>query len=292
MNRILKNIVYHAPWLLSDKCFLELSYELHMGYRPDLDHPTTFNEKIQWLKLHDRHEEYAKMVDKFHAKEFAASIIGKEHIIQTLGVYDSVDRIDWDALPQKFVLKCTHDSGGLLVCRDKGRLDINKAAARLNKALHTNFWYRQREWAYKGVKPRIICEELMEDERQRNGLTDYRFFCFGGEPRFMYVSDGMEDHGTARISFTYLDGKPMPFCRKDYRTHDDGCIPLPENLGQMRQIAGKLAQAVGNPFIRVDLYQINGQVYFSELTFYPNGGYIPFEPEQWDRELGKMIKLQ
>lgn len=291
MNRLLKNMVYHTPWLFSDRRFLELSFELHMGYPACLDKPETFNQKIQWLKLHDRKAEYASMVDKAAAKDYVAGIIGSSHIVPTLGIYDSAKDIPWDELPRRFVLKCTHDSGGLVICRDKDRLDRNLAEKKLQKGLRTRFYYRQREWAYKNVRPRIICEELLQDDRQKVSLIDYKFFCFGGKAEFMYVSGGMEDHSSARISFTDLDGRPLEFRRRDYMPFAAGEIPMPARLPEMVEIAEKIARSIGNPFVRIDLYEVNGKVYFSEITFYPNSGFIPFEPEEWDLKLGEMIKL-
>lgn len=281
-------MVYHTPRLFSDRTYLELSFELHTGYRPDLDNPLTFNEKIQWLKLHDRREDYAGMVDKCEAKKFAAAVIGQEHIIPTLAVYDSVEEIDWQALPRQFVLKCTHDSGGIVLCRDKSALDMKQARRKLATALKNDFWYRQREWAYRNVRPRIISEPLMGGS---GGLVDYKFFCFGGKPEFMYISEGLDNHATARMAFSDLQGHRLPFSRTDYASYS-GALPIPSNLPEMAETAQRLARAVDNSFVRVDLYDIDGQIYFSELTFYPNSGLIPFRPAEWDRKLGDLIRLQ
>lgn len=290
-NRILKNLVYHAPWLFGDRKYLELRWLFRTGRRLDLENPLSFNEKLQWLKLYDRKQIYHTMVDKAEAKDYAASVIGREYIIPTIGVYDRVSEIPWDSLPSRFVLKCTHDSGGMIICRDKSALDIPEACRKLRSALHTNFWKRDREWPYKGVKPRIICEQYMEDPAQKNGLVDYKFFCMNGKPGFMYISEGLEDHSTARISFAGLDGTELPFKRSDYKNFGGG-LPVCGHLEEMKCLASRLAEAVGNPFVRVDMYEIGGHIYFSELTFYPNGGYIPFEPAEWDRKLGDMIQLR
>lgn len=290
MNRILKNIVYHAPWLLSDKSFVRHYWYLRTGRQLDLDAPRTFNEKIQWLKVYDHRTDYFLMADKYEAKKFVAQIIGEEHIIPTISVCDRVSQLDWDSLPQSFVLKCTHDSGTLVICRDKDTLDREKVQERLRKGLATKFFYKSREWCYKGIKPRIICEELMSDERQTGGLVDYKFFCFNGVPSFLYISSGLEDHSTAFISFADMDGRRLPLRRADYAEFPSE-LPIPPSFGQMKEIAGKLARAVNNSFVRVDLYDICGKVYFSELTFYPNGGFIPFVPREWDLEFGKLLKL-
>lgn len=293
MNRLIKNIVYHAPWLLSDRKFIESFWELRMGTGLDLDNPRSFNEKLQWLKLNDRKPEYTKMADKVAAKDYVAGIIGAEHIIPTIGVYDKVSDIPWDALPGQFVLKCTHDSGSVAVCRDKSAFDREKACRQLRKSLDTNHYLRYREWCYKGIKPRILCEKYMSDSAQANGLVDYKFFCFNGKTEFLYVSQGLEDHSTARISFADLDGNRLSVVRSDYQGFE-GEIPLPLHFGEMKEIAGKLAASVGNRFIRVDMYEVEGRCYFSELTFYPNGGMIPFAPDKdtdWDLHFGKLIEL-
>jgi len=289
MNVLLKNIVYHAPWLLSDRRNVELQWKLRTGRDLDLDNPRTFNEKIQWLKVFDHRADYKILADKIEAKEFAQKVIGAEHIIPTLAVYDKVSDIDWDKLPDEFVLKCSHDSGGLVICRDKQVFDKSRAAGILSRCLKKNFYLQSREWCYKGIRPRIICETLMSDSDQRESLVDYKFFCFGGVPEFMYISQGLENHNTARISFVDMSGGRMPFRRSDYASV--GEIVLPSAFDEMKQIAAKLARAVDNRFVRVDLYQIGGKVYFSEFTFYPNGGFIPFEPSEWDLKIGGMLQL-
>jgi len=290
MNRILKNIVYHAPWLLSDKKFVELSWLLKTGKELDLKHPQTLNEKLQWLKVFDHRKDYFKMADKYEAKMFVGDIIGDGHIIPTIAIYDKPSDISWEELPDSFVLKCTHDSGGLVICRDKKTLNKEETEKSLKKCLRTKFYYKSREWCYKGIKPRIICEKLMSDSNQTASLTDYKFFCFNGEPKFLYISTGLENHSTASISFADMNGNRMPFHRSDFKEIADP-LPFPNHFNEMKTIAGKLARAVGNSFIRVDLYEIDNTVYFSELTFYPNGGFIPFEPKEWDSELGKMLKI-
>jgi len=290
MNWLIKNLVYHAPWLLSDKFFVEQYWFLRTGKRLNLKAPETFNEKIQWLKVYDHRTDYFDMADKVQAKIYAAQIIGEQHIIPTIAVYDKVSQLDWDILPQEFVLKCTHDSGGLVICRDKNNIDRKKVENTLRKGLHTNFYYKSREWSYKGIKPRIICEKLMSDKQQQSGLVDYKFFCFDGTPVFLYISSGLEDHSTASISFADMDGNRLPFKRSDYPEFPSD-LPIPASFDTMKEIAAKLAGAINNRFVRVDLYDVDGNVYFSEFTFYPNGGFIPFIPQEWDLKIGNMLKL-
>ena len=326
MNRVLKNLLFRFPFLFSDRRFLELVHPLRTSHQLCLDEPKRFNDKIQYLKLYDRKPLYTTLSDKVSAKDFAAGILGPEAIIPTLGVYDRVGDIPWESLPSSFVLKCTHDSGGLVICRDKAALtndaaldrsaasdlsaaldrpaasdlsaapdreasfDRDAACAKLEACLKRRFFYQSREWCYKDIKPRILCEPLMGDERQKDSLIDYKFFCFNSKPRFMYISSGLEDHSTARISFADLEGRPLPFRRSDYRPFE-GQLPLPQNLPALVDAASRLAAAVPAPFLRVDLYEIGGKPYFSEFTFYPNGGYLPFDPPEWDEKIGEMLNL-
>lgn len=273
---------------LSDRTCLALKYRAHLGKKLDLKDPKTFNEKLQWLKLYDRKPVYTQMVDKYEAKSYAAERIGEEYIIPTLGVWDRAEDIDFDALPNQFVLKCTHDSGGLVICRDKSQLDIEGAKKKLNKALKNNFYYSFREWPYKNVKPRIIAECYMSDENQQKGLTDYKFYCFAGVPKFLYVSTGLENHATAHISFLNLDWTFAPFQRTDYEGYAQ-LPPKPKNFEKMIRIAEELSRGI--PFLRVDLYEINGNVYFSELTFCPCAGLMEFNPPQWDEKVGQWLEL-
>ena len=308
MNRVLKNLLFRFPFLFSDRRFLELVHPLRTSHQLCLDEPKRFNDKIQYLKLYDRKPLYTTLSDKVSAKDFAAGILGPEAIIPTLGVYDRVGDIPWESLPSSFVLKCTHDSGGLVICRDKASFDRDAASdlsadldreayfdrdaacAKLRACLKRRFFYQSREWCYKDIKPRILCEPLMGDERQKDSLIDYKFFCFNSKPRFMYISSGLEDHSTARISFADLEGRPLPFRRSDYRPFE-GQLPLPQNLPALVDAASRLAAAVPAPFLRVDLYEIGGKPYFSEFTFYPNGGYLPFDPPEWDEKIGEMLNL-
>ncbi|MGN1014133.1 MAG: ATP-grasp fold amidoligase family protein [Butyricicoccus sp.] len=275
---------------MPDKWYLQLMYKVRTGQTLHLKTPQTFNEKIQWLKLYDRRPEYTRMVDKLEAKQFASSLIGEEHIIPTIGVWERFDDITWDALPDQFVLKCTHDSGGLVICRDKKRHDWIEARKKIDASLKRNYFYHWREWPYKDVPPRIMAERLMSDEaEQTEGLIDYKFFCFHGEPKFLYVSQGLEDHATAAISFFDLNGDRLPFQRSDYREVEH--FQIPSRLEEMKEIARVFASHISSPFVRIDLYEINGQVYFSEITFSPCGGALPFEPKHVDLELGQYIYI-
>ena len=273
---------------MSDEAYLKLAFRMNMNQKLDLKNPKTFNEKLQWLKLYDRKPEYTRMVDKYEAKQYVAERIGEEYIVPTLGVWDRFDDIDFDSLPDQFVLKTTHDSGGLVICRDKSKLDVATVKKTLERCLKRNYYYASREWPYKNVKPRILAEAYMEDPQQPNGLRDYKFFCFSGEPRFLYISEGLEDHSTASISFLEMDWRFAPFRRSDYKPFSR--LPeKPQHYDEMVQLARKLAGDMA--FVRVDLYEISGRIYFSEITFSPCSGMVPFEPKEWDEKLGSWIRL-
>ncbi len=273
--------------LLSDRLFLKLKFKDMMGYKLNLRHPKTFNEKIQWLKLHDRKPEYVQMVDKIEAKKYVAEKIGEEYIIPTISTRDHFDEINlWD-LPEQFVIKCSHDSGGLIVCRDKNRLDVAAARKKIDKCLKKNFYYQSREWPYKNVKPKILIEKYMSDKKQKE-LVDYKFYCFNGSPKYLYVSEGLENHATAKIEFFDMDFRSAPFHRDDYMIFNTK-PNKPETFEKMKSIARSLSKGI--PFVRVDLYEINGKIYFGELTFTPCGGYMPFNPKEWDEKLGQILEL-
>lgn len=284
-RQILRSRGFYS-WV-SDERFLKQLYFERMHCTLDLENPKSFNEKLQWLKLHDCNPEYTRMVDKCEAKRYVAERIGEEYIIPTLGVWNCFDEIDFDKLPEQFVLKCTHDSGGNVIVRDKHALDLKQARKKISKTLARNYYWAGREWPYKDVKPRVLAEKYMQNENERD-LTDYKFYCFNGEPRFLYISVGLEDHATARISFLTCDWQFAPYARSDYRGFET-LPPKPQNYEKMLEIASVLS--AGIPFLRVDLYEINGKVYFSELTFSPCGGFMPFKNPEHDLEIGSMLDI-
>lgn len=272
---------------MPDKMFLKLLYRARMGKKLDLKNPKSFNEKLQWLKLYDRKPLYTTLVDKYEVKKYVKDLIGEEYVIPTLGVWDKFEDIDFDALPEQFVLKCTHDSGGLVICRDKSKLDIDAAREKINVCLKKNYFYANREWPYKDVKPRIIAEKYMTNGEK--GLRDYKFYCFNGNVPYLYISEGLEDHKTAQISFLNNDWSFAPFGRSDYAPFDK--LPeKPKNYDSMLDLAKKLSK--GYSFLRVDLYEIEDKIYFSEFTFSPCSGMMPFSSLEWDRKLGEYIDLE
>ncbi len=271
---------------LSDEDFLKKKYSAVFHRELDLDDPKTFNEKLQWLKLYDRRSIYTEMVDKYAAKKYVADIIGEEYIIPTLGVWDSFDDIDFDSLPDQFVLKCTHDSGGLVICKDKKKFNKGAAKKKIEKALKRDFYLLSREWPYKNVPRRIIAEKYLEDNTVYE-LRDYKFMCFNGEVKCSFVcSDRFTEKGL-HVTFFDKDWNVMPL-RRVYPQRNDG-ISKPENYDKMIEIAKKLSQKI--PFARIDLYEVNGLIYFSEITLYPGAGYEPFDPEEWDYTFGSWIDL-
>lgn len=295
-----KEDIYFWPIvkLIPTKLFLRLHYRISCKTRLNLKNPKGFNEKLQWLKIYDQNPRYVDLVDKIKAKEIVGDIIGKEHIIPNLGEWNRFEDIDFDTLPDQFVLKCSHDSGGLAVCRDKSKFDIDKARQIINKSLKRNFYYLGREWPYKGVHPRILAEKFMtesaslEDDIGKStveiGLTDYKFYCFNGVPKFLYISKGLEDHTTALMTFVTMDWKIAPFQRTDFAGFKE--LPKkPEHYDEMVEYATKLSEGI--PFVRVDLYEIQNTVYFSEMTFSPSSGYALFSPGEWENTIGEWLKL-
>ena len=279
-------LLYKLSRFYSDEKFLKKLFKLRMGKELNLDNPQTFSEKLQWLKLYNRKPEYTMMVDKYAVKEYVASMIGGEYIIPTLCVYNSVDEIDFNSLPNQFVLKCTHDSGGLVICKDKSKLDIKSARKKLAKSLMNNYYYQNREWPYKNTTPRIIAEQYMEDESGYE-LKDYKFFCFDGEPKCCQVIAGRKDVMT--VDFFDKDWNHLPFHEPRIYPYSWELVSRPQSYENMWKLAQKLS--ANQPFLRVDFYNINGQIYFGELTFFPTSGMGGFDPEEWDYTFGNWIKL-
>lgn len=283
------NSLHRRGWLdwIPDKPFLKLMFRVKMGQKLNLQDPKKFSEKLQWLKLYDRKPVYTQMVDKIEAKNYVASRLGKEYIVPTLGVWDQFEDIDFDKLPNQFVIKCTHDSGGLVVCRDKSKLDKEAARKKIEHGMATNFYKHGREWPYKNVKPRILAEEFL-DAIADKGMVDYKFYCFNGEPKFLYVSQGLEDHSTARISFVSFKWEIEPFHRSDFKDFEE-LPPKPAGFEEMLELSKKLSKDI--PFLRVDFYDVNGKVYFGEMTFFPGAGVTKLDPPKYDEILGSWIKL-
>ena len=273
--------------LIPDRAYLKLKYRANFGKGLNLKAPKTFNEKLQWLKLYDRRPEYIRMVDKYAVKEYVAEKIGEEYIIPTLGVWDRVEDIDFDALPNQFVLKCTHDSGGIVICKDKSKLDIEWAKRKLKRSLKNNFYYSYREWPYKNVKPRILAEQYMEDTETAE-LRDYKFFSFDGVTKALFIATERQKDGE-EVKFDFYN---MDFEHLDFRQgHPNSSMKIdkPKCFDEMWGLSEKLSKNI--PHVRVDFYEVNGKVYFGELTFFHHAGLMPFDPEAWDYTFGDWIRL-
>ena len=260
-----KNYLSFIP----DETFLKMKYKLMMGKKLDLENPKTFNEKLQWLKLHDRNLEYTKMVDKYEAKEYVANIIGKEYIIPTLGVWDKFDDIDFDALPNEFVLKPTHTSGNVFICKDKSKIDYKKLKKQVNKWLKRDYYKIHREWPYKNVKPRIIAEEYLEN-KDHTSIKDYKFYCFNGQADYVMICTGRET-GHPKFYFYNKEWKFMRNMSNDGMKLEGKLEEKPIGIEKMFEIAEKLSQGI--KFVRMDLYNVNEKIYFRRIYVFPSSGF-------------------
>lgn len=275
----------------SDRLFLKLKFRLVMGQKLDLKNPKTFTEKLQWLKLYNRKPEYTTMVDKYAVKAYVENKIGGEYIIPTLGVWNRVEDINWDALPNQFVLKTTHGggSGGVVICKDKKVINRQEACQQLQRSLNSDIYLNYREWPYKDVPKRIIAEKYMADSQKVDGdLTDYKFYCFNGEPIYCQI---IRDRRTKEtIDFYDMEWNHMPFVGLN-PVVSNGLTPVakPKNLDVMTGICHRLSENI--PFARIDLYAIENEVYFGEITFFPASGIGTFSPIEWNYNLGTLIKL-
>ena len=278
---------FFAKWISNDEWYVKTRFRLYTGKKLNLDNPQTYNEKLNWQKLYDHNPQYTIMVDKFSAKDYVAGIIGKQYIIPTIGYWDKPEDIDWEKLPEQFVLKTTHDSGGVVIVKDKSKLNKEKAIQKLNKCLKSDNYAITREWPYKNVHRRVIAEQYMEDKKTGE-LRDYKFFSFDGKVKALFIS---QDRGKVgeEVKFDYYDAD---FNHLDIHQYHDAGNSKPEKplcFEEMKKLASKLSK--GLPQVRVDFYEVDGKVYFGELTFFHHGGIVPFTPEIWDYTFGSWIKL-
>lgn len=274
----------YLKWM-PDDLYIKLIYRANIRNKLNLENPITFNEKLQWLKINDRNTLYTKLADKYEVREYVKERIGEEYLIPLLGIYDNFDDIDFDSLPTQFVLKTTHDSGGVVICKDKSKFEIKKARQKINKSLDRNYYYTGREWQYKNIKPRIICEKYMIDEND-NILKDYKFYCFNGEIKCILVVSEREKN--TKLDFFDENFKIMPFNKFGYENSNSD-INKPENLEEMMNIVRALSK--GMIHVRIDLYEDKGKIFFGEFTFHDFSGIKKFEPEQYDELFGNWIDL-
>lgn len=273
-----------SPFIKSDRLFLKVYYRLAMGESLDLENPKSFTQKLQWLKLHNTNPLYSKMVDKYQVREIIKKKIGKKYLIPLLGVWDRIEDIDFKCLPDQFVLKTTHDSGNIIVCKDKSTFDKQKAALQLSKALKYNYFYKSREFPYKNAIPRIIAEKYMFDESQAE-LIDYKFFCFHGQPKILLVVTNRGDN--KRFSFFDMNFSPLPIETGVESAEIE--INRPDNFNKMVEIAKQLSKDIIH--VRIDLYNIEGKILFGEYTFHHGGGVDRFSSDKWNIKVGEMIYL-
>lgn len=271
---------------MSSEAFLKKTYRIKMGRELDLHNPVTYTEKLQWLKLYDHRPEYTTMVDKYAVKQYVAQRIGEQYVIPLLGVWDSADKIDFDRLPDQFVLKTTHDSGAIVICKDKKNFDIRGAKKKLNHFMKRCYYDCNREWPYKNVQPRIIAEIYMEDSTYKE-LRDYKFFTFGGEPKVLYIAQGRGKGEPTVADFFDMEFNHLPFTID----HDMAQVPPPKPtcFEEMKRLAAVLSE--GTPQLRVDFYEVDGKVYFGEMTFFHCSGFEGFHPEVWDKTFGDWVIL-
>lgn len=273
-------------FLFPDALYLKLYYRCKMGHRLNLNNPRSYSEKIQWLKLFDRNPLYTTLVDKFSVKKWVADKIGEEYLISTLGVWDKFNQIDFDSLPNSFVLKCTHDSGGLIIVKDKKNFDVHSAKKKITKCMARNYYYANREWPYKNVIPRIIAEEYMEDETGE--LKDYKFFCFNGEVKALFIAtDRQNEKEDTKFDFFDRNFNHLPFTNGHPNAKEPP--PKPQKFEEMIVLAERLSK--GFAHVRVDFYEVGSKIYFGEMTFFHWSGFVPFSPKEWDYKFGEWLKI-
>ncbi len=272
---------------MSDSSFAHISYWLRFGKKLNLKNPILFNEKIQWLKLNDRRQEYIKMVDKIAMKELVSEYVGSQYTIPTLGVWNSVDDINWDILPKQFVIKWNHDSGSIVICRDKDSFDRESAIKKLRYGEKNNGYWYGREWPYKGVQPKLLAEPYLEDGTTKD-LRDYKVFAFNGEVKlFLVASDRQKKGESVKFDYFDTDGNHLDIIND----HPQAQIPpaLPSSFRQMIKMSEKISE--GYPHLRVDFYEVDGNVYIGEFTLYHGSGLMSFKPDEWNAVMGDWITL-
>ncbi len=271
-------------FLFPPKFYLKMVYRIKMNKKLDLKNPKSFNEKINWLKLYGRQPRYTKMADKYEAREYIKKTIGEQYLVPLIGVYDNANDIPYEKLPDKFILKCNHDSKSSVICWDKSTFDYQKGIDYVNKKLVRNYYYYFREWVYKDINRRIVVEHLLDDGDEK--LMDYRIFCFNGQPVMISV-----DYNKISDFTRHLYTPEWEYIKAGikYQYAQTRIIKRPKQMDKMLELASKLS--AGIPFLRVDMYLVYGKIYAGELTFYPAAGYSQFTPESFDLEFGEKLKL-
>lgn len=284
---IFNNIIHTGITdLIPDKAYLKLAYRIHFGKKLDLENPVDFNEKLQWLKLHSDDPKYVTMVDKVLVKDYVSKIIGNEYIIPTIGVYNTFDEIDFSTVPERFVIKCNHDSGSVIICNDKNECDFQAMKKKIMKCLRKSSFYWGREKPYKYVDRKILIEENIQKDPSEE-INDYKLMCFSGKVKCSFVCTDRFSKDGLKVTFFDNEWNVMPFERHYPKSRVT--IPKPRHYDEMVRLAEMLSKDL--PFVRVDFYEVNDRVYFGELTLFPGCGWEEFTPAEWDTKLGEWIDL-
>ena len=286
-KHFLAAILYRYGSGLPDATYLRWMYYLECGHRLNMDAPLRYNEKLQWLKLYYRNPVWTTMVDKYRVKELVSEKIGKQYVAPCFGVWEKAEDIEWEKLPNQFVLKTNHDSGnnGVFIIKDKSQIDKSQITLRINKSLKRDTSIPGREWPYKDVKRCVFAEEYLEDATGE--LRDYKFFCFDGEVKYLFIATERQSGG--EVKFNYFDADFSDLGIVQLHPMSGKPIEKPALFEQMKALASKLSK--GLPEVRVDLYEVNGRIYFGEYTFFHHGGMVPFHPDEWDFIWGEQIHL-
>ncbi|OLS38885.1 hypothetical protein BTR22_04330 [Alkalihalophilus pseudofirmus] len=282
VNKSIKNIIERLSSHLSDELYLKFKYGYLMGEKLNLKNPKTYNEKLQWLKINDRRVEQMQYVDKYEVRAYISETIGEEYLIPLVGVYEQVEQIDWESLPDKCVLKCTHGCGSNVIIDDKNKLDIKSSERKLKTWMEKNWYWYGREWPYRDLKPKIICEKFLQDN-----IVDYKVMCFNGEPKLIQIHQDRHnsDH---TIDFYDINWKKTEIKRKNTPSSEN-ILPQPKNLEEMLLLAKELSR--NEIHVRVDFYEVSGRIYFGEKTYYSASGFSPFAKKANDDLLGSWIQL-
>lgn len=288
-RKFLFALLTRVPWIMpNDEIYLKWFYYLSTGKHLNLQQPTTYNEKLQWLKLYDRNPRYVTMADKYAVKEYVAKQIGEEYVIPTIGKWDNPSDIEWDKLPNQFVLKTNHDGGGngVVICKDSKDFDYKRAVTKMQKSMRRDVYKIGREWPYKTIKKCVLAEPYMEDSATKE-LRDYKFFCFDGVVKALFVAT--ERQSKEGVCFDFFDEQFNHLDITQEYSHYKGVINKPESFELMKSLAAKLSKGI--PHVRIDFYEVDGHPYFGEFTFYHWSGYGPFVPVEWETIFGDWIKL-
>lgn len=276
-----------APLIKDDSIFVRLLWKAKTGTALNLNHPKSFNEKLQWLKLYNKRPEYTIMVDKVKVKDYVASVIGKDFVIPTLGVWDDPEKINFNKLPDKFVIKCNHNSGtGMYICTDKKQMDVKKVKEGLKKGLKENYFIYNREYPYKDVPRRIIAEQFLEPDKELKDLMDYKLFCFDGEVKIIEVDYNRFIHHNRNL---YTPEWKRMEVEIEFPSEPGKEFQRPNGLEMAIEAAQKLSKGI--PHVRVDFYIVNGHVYFGEMTFFHGSGMEKITPASFNEEMGSWIHV-